>query len=59
MAEQPHRPMTPAELVAEGIARASALGWRTISLRRLRGLAAGDHKQLPPLPQRKAGEGTA
>ncbi|MDI9836229.1 hypothetical protein [Streptomyces sp. KAU_LT] len=52
MAQQPQPRMTPAELVAEGIARASALGWRTISLRRLRALAAGDARQLPPLPSK-------
>jgi hypothetical protein len=49
--EQAPTPTTPAELLAEGIARASALGWRTISLRRLRGLAAGDARQLPALPK--------
>lgn len=51
MPEQPPTQVTPAELVAESIARASALGWRTISLRRLRGLAAGDPRQLPALPK--------
>jgi hypothetical protein len=39
-----------AELVLEGLARAERLGWRTISLRRLRQLAAGNEKALPPEP---------
>jgi len=55
MHKEPPPPTTPAELMAEGVVRASALGWRTISLRRLRGLAAGDPKQLPPLPKNEAG----
>jgi hypothetical protein len=37
--------------LAEAVARASALGWRTISVRRLRSLAAGDASRLPSLPK--------
>jgi hypothetical protein len=38
------------DLVAEGIIRANRLGWRTLTLRRLRRLAAGDTSALPPDP---------
>jgi hypothetical protein len=42
--------MTPAELILEALARAERMGWRTITLQRLRKLAAGDEKALPPDP---------
>lgn len=43
--------MTAAELILEALARAERLGWRTITLRRLRRLATGDEKALPPDPR--------
>lgn len=42
--------MTTPELILEALARAERLGWRTISLRRLRQLATGDETALPPDP---------
>ena len=42
---------TPAELLQEGVRRARALGWRTITVSRLIRLAAGDKTALPPDPR--------
>lgn len=42
--------MEPAELILEALSRAERMGWRTITLRRLRALARGDEKALPPDP---------
>ncbi len=40
----------PVELILEALARAERLGWRTITLRRLRRLAMEDETALPPDP---------
>jgi hypothetical protein len=42
--------MEIAQLILEAAARAERLGWRTITLKRLRRLAEGDEKALPPDP---------
>lgn len=42
--------MAAPELILEALARAERLGWRTITLRRLRKLAMGDETALPPDP---------
>lgn len=42
--------MTAAELILEALSRAERMGWRTITLRRLRALARGDESALPPDP---------
>lgn len=44
------RPLTPAELLDEAARRAAELGWRTITVRRLTRLRAGDATALPPDP---------
>ncbi|MFI6142391.1 hypothetical protein ACIBCC_29895 [Streptomyces griseus] len=41
---------TPGRLLREGIRRASALSWRSMSTRKLRRLLSGDPTALPPLP---------
>ncbi|MGW3971139.1 hypothetical protein ACWEFD_17805 [Streptomyces ardesiacus] len=51
MPQQPTPSKTPLELLTEAIARADALGWRTISLSRLRRLWAGDQSALPAPPK--------
>ncbi|MDX2813359.1 hypothetical protein PV410_12450 [Streptomyces sp. PA03-5A] len=38
----------PDDLLREAVIRATALGWRTLSVRRLQRLAAGDRTALPP-----------
>ncbi|MFF5589700.1 hypothetical protein [Streptomyces hygroscopicus] len=40
----------PAELLREAIDRAARLGWRTVTVGRLRRLARGDEAALPPDP---------
>ena len=42
-------------LVLEGVRRAQALGWRSISTARLSRLAAGDRGALPREPRRLPG----
>lgn len=41
---------TAADAALLAIARAEALGWRTITIRRLRALAVGDLTRMPPDP---------
>jgi len=42
--------MEIAQLILEATARAERLGWRTITLKRLRRLAEGNRDALPPDP---------
>lgn len=48
---------TGRDLVVEAVIQAGGLGWRTISLSRLRRLADGDATALPVRAPRPAAEG--